>query len=188
MQNMVSQAIVTAYLLTGAPVPSQAAVTGAIELWEPNGGVESLLELVARLALEYRGNTSDEWPLPPELQRLVWLPYVVRAVFVLRLLLGFPRRLCARLLDLKGAEVDEYTRDALITLAAQNYERREFENVMNDEADHNQIERLAYELWQQRGSPLGSPEEDWFHAESQFRGERSATLSEPAFAIGPIEE
>ena len=188
MQNMVSQAIVTAYLLTGAAAPSQAAVTSAIELWEPNGGGESLLELVAELALEYRGKASDEWPLPPDLQRLVRLPYVVRAVFVLRLLLGFPRRVCARLLDLKAAEVDEYTCEALITLAAQNYEKRELENIMNHQADHNQIERLAYELWQQRGSPLGSPEEDWFHAESQFRGERSATLSEPAFAIGPIEE
>src|SRR5262249_31220309 len=105
----------------------------------------------------------------------------------LRLLLGFPRRLCARLLDLKGAEVDEYTCDAWITLAAQNYERTEFENVMNDEADHNQIERLAYELWQQRGSPLGSPEEDWFHAENQLRREPPATLPMPAFPMGPIE-
>jgi hypothetical protein len=122
---MVSQAIVTAYLLTGAAAPSQAAVTGAVELWDPNRGMESLLELVAELALEYRGKASDEWPLPPELQRLVRLPYVVRAVFVLRLLLGFPRRVCARLLDLNAAEVEEYTCEALITLAAQNYARGE---------------------------------------------------------------
>ena len=27
------------------------------------------------------------------------------------------------------------------------------------------IERLAYELWEQRGRPLGSPEEDWRRAE-----------------------
>jgi hypothetical protein len=59
---------------------------------------------------------------------------------------------------------------------------------MNNQADHNQVERLAYELWQQRGSPLGSPEEDWFHAESHLGREGSATLSEPAFAMGLIEE
>lgn len=27
------------------------------------------------------------------------------------------------------------------------------------------VEKLAYQLWEQRGSPLGSPEEDWFAAE-----------------------
>ena len=29
---------------------------------------------------------------------------------------------------------------------------------------HEDIERLAYELWQSRGSPVGSPQEDWEHA------------------------
>jgi len=28
-----------------------------------------------------------------------------------------------------------------------------------------EIERLAYWLWQQRGMPMGSPDEDWFLAE-----------------------
>lgn len=35
----------------------------------------------------------------------------------------------------------------------------------NEEA----IRRLAYELWQARGCPTGSPEEDWFPAEQQIR-------------------
>ena len=30
--------------------------------------------------------------------------------------------------------------------------------------EHDQIARLAYELWQQRGCPVGSPEEDWNRA------------------------
>ena len=30
--------------------------------------------------------------------------------------------------------------------------------------DHGQIALLAYALWQQRGGPGGSPEEDWFRA------------------------
>ena len=30
---------------------------------------------------------------------------------------------------------------------------------------HEFIEKLAYELWTKRGSPLGSPDVDWFAAE-----------------------
>jgi Protein of unknown function (DUF2934) len=33
---------------------------------------------------------------------------------------------------------------------------------------HEQIEKLAYRLWEQRGGPLGSPEDDWFRAEEEF--------------------
>jgi hypothetical protein len=29
----------------------------------------------------------------------------------------------------------------------------------------NDIATLAYRLWQERGCPIGSPEEDWFRAE-----------------------
>lgn len=31
---------------------------------------------------------------------------------------------------------------------------------------HEDITTLAYSLWQARGCPEGSPEEDWFNAES----------------------
>jgi hypothetical protein len=34
---------------------------------------------------------------------------------------------------------------------------------------HAEIEALAHELWQARGCPEGSPEEDWFHAAEQLR-------------------
>ena len=32
-----------------------------------------------------------------------------------------------------------------------------------------QIERLAYWLWQQRGRPIGLPDDDWFLAEELLR-------------------
>ena len=32
-------------------------------------------------------------------------------------------------------------------------------------ASHEAIARLAYAIWEQRGCPHGSPEEDWFRAE-----------------------
>jgi hypothetical protein len=36
------------------------------------------------------------------------------------------------------------------------------------EDHHQKIEQLAYSLWQDRGSPIGSPEQDWFEAEKQL--------------------
>lgn len=32
----------------------------------------------------------------------------------------------------------------------------------------NEIAALAYLLWQDRGSPVGSPDEDWFRAEREL--------------------
>ena len=31
---------------------------------------------------------------------------------------------------------------------------------------HDEIAKLAYELWERRGRPLGSPEIDWYAAEN----------------------
>jgi hypothetical protein len=33
---------------------------------------------------------------------------------------------------------------------------------------HDEVAALAYLLWQERGSPIGSPDEDWFRAEKQW--------------------
>ena len=35
-----------------------------------------------------------------------------------------------------------------------------------------QVARLAYQLWEQRGCPEGSPEEDWFRAEQELAAKR----------------
>ena len=32
-----------------------------------------------------------------------------------------------------------------------------------------EIEKLAYQLWEERGAPLGSPETDWERAEQALR-------------------
>jgi hypothetical protein len=42
------------------------------------------------------------------------------------------------------------------------------------EPSDDDIIRLAYEFWQERGSPDGSPEIDWQKAEETFRA-RNAT-------------
>jgi len=35
---------------------------------------------------------------------------------------------------------------------------------------HEEISARAYELWQERGCPEGSPEVDWFAAEKEILG------------------
>jgi hypothetical protein len=39
------------------------------------------------------------------------------------------------------------------------------------------IANLAYALWQQRGCPQGSSEQDWFEAERKLQNEQSSTLT-----------
>jgi hypothetical protein len=39
---------------------------------------------------------------------------------------------------------------------------------------HREISDLAYSLWQGRGCPEGSAEEDWFHAAHQLRARPSS--------------
>jgi hypothetical protein len=35
---------------------------------------------------------------------------------------------------------------------------------------HKLVQELAYQHWEERGRPLGSPEIDWFAAEGELRG------------------
>ena len=37
-----------------------------------------------------------------------------------------------------------------------------------EELSENEIAMRSYELWQERGSPVGSPEVDWFRAEQEI--------------------
>jgi len=46
---------------------------------------------------------------------------------------------------------------------------------------HELVQKLAYQHWEKRGSPLGSPEVDWFEAEKAVR----AHLLESGIELGP---
>ncbi len=49
-------------------------------------------------------------------------------------------------------------------------ERLVRESAPSDVSAHRQhVAALAYTLWQSRGCPLGSPEEDWYRAEEQLQ-------------------
>jgi uncharacterized LabA/DUF88 family protein len=42
-------------------------------------------------------------------------------------------------------------------------------------SEHDKIARLAYELWQKRGRPVGSPQADWFRAEREIQSQAKTT-------------
>jgi hypothetical protein len=44
--------------------------------------------------------------------------------------------------------------------------------VANHYPETEEIERLAHQYWLDRGSPIGTPEEDWFRAEVEIRRRR----------------
>ena len=48
---------------------------------------------------------------------------------------------------------------------------------------HELVQKLAYQHWEDRGRPLGSPEIDWFAAEKAVRSSWLATGDE----VGPGE-
>ncbi len=48
---------------------------------------------------------------------------------------------------------------------------------------HELVQKLAYQLWEERGSPLGSPEIDWFAAEKAVR----TYLVASGIELGPDE-
>jgi hypothetical protein len=50
---------------------------------------------------------------------------------------------------------------------------------------NRKIELLAYELWQERGCPWGTPDTDWYQAEQeQTGGKPQGTLSRVARDVG----
>jgi len=43
------------------------------------------------------------------------------------------------------------------------------QEIGQTDPEHEEIERLAIQNWQQRGRPIGTPEEDWFRAEDEVK-------------------
>lgn len=41
-------------------------------------------------------------------------------------------------------------------------------NTVTAASEPDHIAKLAYALWESRGCPIGSPEEDWFRAEQDL--------------------
>ena len=55
---------------------------------------------------------------------------------------------------------------------------------------HEQIAKLAYRLWEERGAPLGSPDDDWFRAEQEFiqRSDSPSRLPFSSLMMEPLDQ
>jgi hypothetical protein len=49
---------------------------------------------------------------------------------------------------------------------------------------HQEIESLAHQLWEDRGCPIGTPEEDWSNAERKLTENPPTGLQEIAREVG----
>jgi hypothetical protein len=54
-----------------------------------------------------------------------------------------------------------------------------------EDLGHEDIALRAYSLWEKRGSPIGSPDEDWFRAEQELRAERAQSQAAGTAAKAP---
>lgn len=54
--------------------------------------------------------------------------------------------------------------------------------------EKKEVEDLAYELWDRRGRPVGSPDEDWLRAEKILSGEKGEEPQQTALVAAGIEE
>ena len=71
-------------------------------------------------------------------------------------------------------------RDLLVSQNNPHFSEIEERGVapMQKVLDQEEIQRLAYRFWLERGCPVGSPEQDWFRAEEEMGRE------EPPIALG----
>jgi len=122
IEHTISRAFLIAQLLTRSAGQAESAVVEALDSWDPAGESEEvLLERVLAAGIRFQGtcaaSRSNEPELlasfPREIQAVLRLPAQVRRCFVLRILVGLSRPVCARLLQLSCRQVDEYTSRAL---------------------------------------------------------------------------
>jgi hypothetical protein len=182
--DVIAKAFVTAILLTRSAESAEAAVLDSIQSLSQAELSEDLLQQVAINAVTRQD--ADRWlaspeeaesvlnVLPAQLQRVLSLPSNLRRCFVLRLLMGTTRDFCARVLEMAPSEVDHNTVAAIRSLpispAAAPGQEKTMEPEQSEELkyEHRRIEYRAYWYWQERGSPTGSPDEDWFRAEKEY--------------------
>jgi len=120
------KAFLTALLLTGSMERAETAILEGARLLDPDeASGEALWREAVMASLEPPNETPGRLEdqehlatiLPWELRRVLRLSPDLRHCFVLRLLAGWPREVCARLLHLEIRQVDERTRTAVLNLA-----------------------------------------------------------------------
>ena len=127
MREAANRAFVTAFLLAGNAERAEAAVLksiGLVNCDDPSG--DDLIRGTVNHAIEAE-EIPERFPrrlepaflrLPFELQRVLQLPRHPRQCFVLRVLVGLPRDICARLLHSEVRQIDEGACAAMLQLPA----------------------------------------------------------------------
>jgi hypothetical protein len=118
-EEAMDRAYITALLLTGSRQGAEAAVLEGIRTMEQDDVLsDALLQatLTASVAwpAEQEGDVSS---LPPELRRVLGLPPDLRRCYVLRVLAGLPRDVCAGMLNTGIHHIDELVCAAARALA-----------------------------------------------------------------------
>lgn len=67
---------------------------------------------------------------------------------------------------------------------AERLEKKAGSAIQSGAISENAVSRRAYELWLDRGCPEGSPEVDWYKAESELTGAVSQSSVSAGFAAG----
>lgn len=118
------QAFRTALLLTASAERAEAAILAGIRVIDPfDVSDESLMReaMTASIAAkihEVRVEESEPGSLlPPELRRVLRLSKDLRHGFVLRVLVGLPREVCALMLQTGTQRIDELVCDSVQALA-----------------------------------------------------------------------
>jgi hypothetical protein len=120
----VCSALRAALLLTGNAVSAENVILEAISSLDHDLTAEGLLSRAIEISIPAvsncdRADLEAVWPdLPLELLSVLQLHVSLRICFVLRVLLGLPEEICARLLQLSTTEVGAKTCKAMNRLAA----------------------------------------------------------------------
>lgn len=127
LAKLLTRSFVSAHLLTGDTTRAEKAVMEAIKTWNPNEDEEQdLFQITLRTAVQMStdvyselsdGERTADQPLPVELRQILKLPRLLRCSFVLRILIGLPSQVCAQTLHLGVPQMDDYSCEAMKTLA-----------------------------------------------------------------------
>jgi DNA-directed RNA polymerase specialized sigma24 family protein len=118
--RLIERAFLTAHLLTGSIQQAEDATLKGLDSWNPDEEpgealFQNVLDAAARTQIQPNRPDSEASGsyLPNELKAVLRLSPQLRRCFVLRVLVGLPSQMCARLLGLHSDEVDEFTCAAL---------------------------------------------------------------------------
>jgi len=121
-ERVMGRAFLVAHLLTASTKQAESVTLAALDSWNPDEEPEEMLfqHVLDNAASKQDSNRPDparEY-LPDELLAVLQLAPQLRRCFVLRILVGLPAEVCARLLRLSPRRVDQFTCAALQCLGA----------------------------------------------------------------------